>query len=125
MKQTFLIVALVVGLVLGLSVAVGVAWYFMRAPSAGPTALRDGTPENEPNDVGAGGAGGMTGGNNVRAAKFAELDLDKDGKLSLAEFSGPRKPAGAAKWFERRDVNRDGFLSREEFLPFSAGPKAQ
>jgi serine/threonine protein kinase len=60
----------------------------------------------------------------ARAARFAELDLDKDGRLSLSEFGGARKPAGAAQWFERRDVNKDGFLSREEFLPFSAGPKA-
>jgi serine/threonine protein kinase len=59
----------------------------------------------------------------ARAARFAELDLDKDGRLSLSEFSGARKPAGAAQWFERRDVNKDGFLTREEFLPFSAGAK--
>jgi serine/threonine protein kinase len=61
----------------------------------------------------------------ARAAKFAELDTDQDGRLSLSEFSGARKPAGAAQWFERRDVNKDGFLTREEFLPFSAGPRAQ
>jgi tRNA A-37 threonylcarbamoyl transferase component Bud32 len=63
--------------------------------------------------------------NNVRAAKFAELDTDNDSKLTLAEFGVGRKPAEAAKWFERRDADHDGFLSREEFLPFSAGPKAQ
>jgi Ca2+-binding EF-hand superfamily protein len=123
MKRTFLILALVVGLALGLCVAVGVAWYFMREPNAGPAAIRDGTPETEPIDAVTVGGGETTGGNNARAAKFAELDLDKDGRLSLTEFSGARKPAEAAKWFERRDVNRDGFLSREEFLPFSAKPK--
>lgn len=124
MKRTFLIIALIIGLALGLSVAVGVAWYFLRAQSAGPTAIQA-KPETEPIDAGAVGAGGTAGGNNARAAKFAELDLDKDGRLSLSEFSGARKPVEAAKWFERRDVNKDGFISREEFLPFSAGPKAQ
>lgn len=123
MKRTILIVALIIGVALGLSVAVGVAWYFLRAQSASPAAVQP-TSETELIDPGAGGAGGAAGGNNVRATKFAELDLDKDGRLSLAEFSGTRKPAEAAKWFERRDVNKDGFISREEFLPFSAGPKA-
>jgi hypothetical protein len=112
MKRPFLIVALLVGLALGLSVVVGVAWYFMRT--------QDATPESEP---GVGGAGRASGGNNVRATKFAELDTDQDGKLTLAEFGVGRKPAEAAKWFERRDVDHDGFISREEFLPFSAVPK--
>ena len=123
MKRTFLIVALLVGLALGLSVAVGVAWYFIRAHHGEPAATQA-TSETGPIDAGTGVAG-ATGGNNARAAKFDALDIDKDGKLSPVEFSGARKPAEAAKWFERRDVNKDGFISREEFLPFSAGPKAQ
>jgi hypothetical protein len=122
MKRIFLIVALVIGLALGLSVAVGVAWFFLRQQNASPTAIQT-TPEAEPINTEAGGAGGTPGGNNTRATKFAELDTDQDGQLSLSEFSGTRKPAEAAKWFERRDVNKDGFISREEFLPFSAGPK--
>jgi hypothetical protein len=126
MKRTFLIVALLVGLALGLSVAVGVAWYVIRGQSAGPTAGPVATPETEIIEPAAGGAGGaVPGNNNARAAKFVEHDTDQDGKLSLAEFSVGRKPAEAAKWFERRDVNHDGFLSREEFLPFSAGAKTQ
>ena len=69
------------------------------------------------------GGGVVAGDNNPRAAKFAEPDFDKDGKLTLAEFSGARKPAEAAEWFQRRDTDRDGFLSREEFPPWSAPPK--
>ena len=61
----------------------------------------------------------------VRAAKFAELDTDQDGKLTLAEFGVGRKPAEAARWFERRDTDRDGFISREEFVIWSAPPKTQ
>ncbi|HWN96443.1 MAG TPA: EF-hand domain-containing protein [Methylomirabilota bacterium] len=124
MKRTFLFIALGVGVALGLSVAVGVAWYFMRTQNEGTTAIRA-TSETEPIEPGAGGADGAAGGNNARATKFVEHDTDQDGKLSLAEFSVGRKPAEAAKWFERRDADHDGFISREEFLPFSAGPKAQ
>ena len=125
MKRTFLILALVIGLAVGLSVAVGVAWYLMRTQNDGP-AVAGATTETDPMDAGGGGVGGAApGNNNARAAKFVEHDTDQDGKLSLAEFSVGRKPAEAAKWFERRDVNHDGFISREEFLPFSAGPKAQ
>lgn len=121
MKRTFLIVALVIGLALGLCVAVGVAWYFLWQHDVGTASVQT-TSGTEPNAE-AGNAGGTTGNKNARATKFAELDLDQDGRLSLSEFSGTRRPAEAAKWFERRDVNKDGFISREEFLPFSAGPK--
>jgi hypothetical protein len=125
MKRTFLIVVPIIGLAVGLSVVVGGAWYFMRQQNNGSTAIRGAAPETEPIDAEAGPAGGPAGRNNARAAKFETLDIDRDGKLNLAEFTGDRKPAEAAKWFERRDMNHDGFISREEFLPFSAGPKPQ
>jgi arylsulfatase A-like enzyme len=57
------------------------------------------------------------GGN--RAAAFARLDTDRDGRLSKEEFSVRRAPGDAERWFKLRDVNRDGFLSREEYLPQS------
>jgi regulation of enolase protein 1 (concanavalin A-like superfamily) len=57
---------------------------------------------------------------NPRIAKFAELDADHDGQLTLAEFSGERKGKDAHKWFARRDGDRDGFLSLGEFVPTSA-----
>ena len=61
----------------------------------------------------------------TRAARFDELDADKDGRLSFTEFAGTRKPAGAEKWFKLRDANSDGFVSREEFVPTSAASKAR
>jgi len=70
--------------------------------------------------------GAVAGGNaNARAAKFAALDTDHDGRLSLSEFSVGRGTTEAAKWFGRRDADRDGFLSREEFLPFSASTETR
>ncbi len=57
---------------------------------------------------------------NPRIAKFVELDTDQDGQLTLAEFSGDRNGKDAHKWFERRDADRDGFLSLGEFVPTSA-----
>ena len=54
---------------------------------------------------------------NPRIAKFAELDTDHDGQLTLSEFTGERKPKEAEKWFRRRDVDGDGFVSLTEFAP--------
>ncbi len=70
--------------------------------------------------TGAGGARRAAAGNeNARAANFANLDTNKDGQLTKAEFSAGRTAAEAEKWFGQRDVNGDGFISREEFLPAS------
>ncbi|MEK6263084.1 MAG: protein kinase [Planctomycetota bacterium] len=57
---------------------------------------------------------------NPRVDKFAELDTDQDGRLSMAEFGAGRTQKYAAKWFERRDADHDGFLSLAEFVPQSA-----
>ncbi|MBM3359627.1 MAG: hypothetical protein FJY54_18145, partial [Betaproteobacteria bacterium] len=59
----------------------------------------------------------------ARAANFAKLDKDNDGRLSKAEFSAGRKADDAEKWFALRDTNGDGFISREEFLPGSPLPR--
>jgi len=64
-----------------------------------------------------------TGKGGDRAATFAKLDGDKDGRLSRAEFGAGRAAEDAAKWFGLRDADGDGFLSRDEFL--SAAPKAK
>lgn len=54
---------------------------------------------------------------NPRIAKFAELDTDHDGQLTLLEFTGERKPKEAEKWFRRRDVDGDGYVSLTEYAP--------
>ncbi len=59
-------------------------------------------------------APGATGN---RAAQFKRLDSNQDGRLSYEEFTASRKPGEARKWFSLRDADRDGFLSRDEFVP--------
>jgi len=59
-----------------------------------------------------------------RTPLFQKLDVDRDGKLSRAEFSVGRAAADAAEWFARRDADGDGFISRAEFLPGSPQGKA-
>jgi hypothetical protein len=116
MKNTH-IVALAIVMALLLGGAAIVLVMYVRDPGHNMAAPSDGM------DPGAGGPAG--GRPTARETKFDALDTDRDGKLTLAEFSAGRKPGEAAKWFERRDANKDGFISRDEFLPFSATPKGQ
>ncbi len=71
----------------------------------------------------SGAVGPRRAGDNARAANFARLDTNNDGKLTKTEFSAGRAAGDAEKWFGLRDANDDGFLSREEFLPSSPLPK--
>lgn len=61
--------------------------------------------------------------NNNRAANFARLDKDGDGKLTKEEFTARREPAEAERWFLERDADGDKFISREEFVPRQPLPK--
>ena len=91
-------------------------WLHSQHPQVSPSEVESSLAETTP-----AGGGAVAGGNaNARAAKFAALDTDHDGRLSLSEFSVGRGATEAAKWFGRRDADGDDFLSREEFLPFSA-----
>lgn len=52
-----------------------------------------------------------------RGAMFDKRDKNKDGKLTLEEFlAGQPDPDEAPKRFPLFDKNNDGFLSREEFI---------
>lgn len=100
--------------------------WFENQPSGASQSGVDGRAESTFEDSGTGFDRRTAAGNhNARAAKFEALDLDRDGMLSLTEFARGRKPVEAEKWFKLRDVNTDGFISREEFLPFSPVPKTQ
>ena len=62
-----------------------------------------------------------------REKTFEKLDLSRDGRLDLKEFSAKRDPEEAAAWFAARDADRDGFVSREEFIRVNVlnPPKSQ
>jgi arylsulfatase A-like enzyme len=52
-----------------------------------------------------------------RAALFDNKDKNHDGKLSYEEFmANQRDPEAAKKRFQQWDADKDGFLSREEFI---------
>ena len=50
-----------------------------------------------------------------REKAFEKLDANEDGRLDKTEFSGKRNPEEANAWFAARDLDRDGFLSKEEY----------
>lgn len=70
----------------------------------------------------AGGAGGCEGGEKAshgerRSARFAEVDTNKDGKVSLAELTASRE-----SWLTKVDTNKDGVASQVEIeASFAAG----
>jgi hypothetical protein len=96
-------------------------WFRSQSPPARPGATDTAFGEAKSD----GGASIAAGNGNARTAKFTALDTDQDGKLSQAEFGVGRSPADAAKWFGRRDADQDGFISKQEFLPFSAGSETR
>ena len=52
-----------------------------------------------------------------RAVKFSRLDKDQHGKLTLAEYQSRQSdPAAAKERFEKYDADKDGFLTREEYV---------
>lgn len=55
-------------------------------------------------------------------SRFAKMDTDKDGKISLAEFTGAaKKPENASKAFTKKDTDKDGSLSKKELAAKPAG----
>lgn len=59
-----------------------------------------------------------------RTALFEKKDADHDNQLTRAEFLASQPdPAEAPKRFERFDTNKDGVLSRDEFIYMGAPPK--
>ena len=55
---------------------------------------------------------------------FAKRDKDRDGKLTREEFlTGQPDPDEAPQRFIRFDIDQDGFVGREEFI--TAGKKAK
>ncbi len=126
MKRITLLLAIGVPCFLA-GVIVGYLWFHHQLPPAtlSGTAIDAGTDSTFGEARPEGGGPPTAGNNNARAAKFAALDTDQDGKLSLSEFGAGRAPAEAAKWFGRRDADHDGFISKQEFLPFSAGAETR
>jgi Ca2+-binding EF-hand superfamily protein len=57
----------------------------------------------------------------IRKEEFAEIDLDKDGKVSLSEYQA-RQTAMLTRGFEVLDANSDRALTEEEYARIVAPP---
>lgn len=53
---------------------------------------------------------------NSRAEAFVRLDTDRDGRLSKAEFGAGRAADEAGRWFTLRDSDRNGFITKDEYI---------
>jgi Ca2+-binding EF-hand superfamily protein len=69
---------------------------------------------------GDGGCGGEAKGAHGPAARFAELDTNKDAKVTLAELTAAREG-----WLARVDANKDGVASSEELEAGFAGHRKE
>ena len=70
----------------------------------------------------------LPGGKDGKKAKktFEEVDTDKDGKVSEAEFVANGKDAEKSKKrFAKKDKDGDGFLNKEEFAKGKKGKKGK
>ncbi|MBM4154612.1 MAG: iduronate-2-sulfatase [Lentisphaerae bacterium] len=87
-----------------------------KFPEAKPP-VQDG---GEPGGAKAGGKGGRTGGgrsNQDRGAMFDKRDKNRDGRLTREEFlDGQPDPDEAPKRFPTFDTDKSGDLSRDEFI---------
>lgn len=65
----------------------------------------------------AGNLLGVAGAEPRKGSSFQELDEDADGKVSLQEFTSKARfhRRSPEKMFSRFDVDRDGYLNKEEF----------
>jgi hypothetical protein len=54
---------------------------------------------------------------------FEVMDANKDGSISKEEFMAKHKGANAEKLFEAKDANGDGSISKEEFCAKNAVKK--
>jgi hypothetical protein len=98
--------------------------YKPKRPEGDRVGMPDGPPPGGPGEHQRGGPGGHDGhgGPGMRGPfhgpDLKALDTNKDGKVSLEEFSAPMKAH-----FEKLDVNHDGFLDEAELkAPPEGGP---
>lgn len=78
------------------------------AAPAGPGGPGGPKGEGGPRGEGGGPGGGRRGGR-FKPPTFAEMDKDKDGKVSKEEFPEQMRP-----FFDFMDTNQDGFMDKDE-----------